>query len=77
MRVQMFEVPTAPTHPLLPWSLIADGNCAIVAKSKQICKKCRYDKCVGVGMDSKDRFYETYHFGRIFFRDNFNLRMKN
>ena len=32
---------------------MTDGKCAIRAKSKQICKKCRYDKCVEVGMDSK------------------------
>jgi len=33
--------------------LFADGNCSIVAKEKHLCKKCRYFKCLSIGMNAK------------------------
>ena len=33
--------------------LISAGKCDIFPKSKQHCKRCRYDKCVRIGMDPK------------------------
>jgi hypothetical protein len=34
-------------------TFLIDGRCQIVAKEKHICKKCRYEKCLSVGMDAK------------------------
>ena len=28
-----------------------EGHCVILPKTKHICKKCRYDKCLVIGMD--------------------------
>ncbi len=31
----------------------SDGKCVIFPKCKQHCKKCRFDKCLAIGMDPK------------------------
>lgn len=35
------------------FAFLTDGNCQILAKEKHICKRCRYNKCLSVGMNSK------------------------
>ena len=30
-----------------------DDQCVITAKGKQVCKKCRYIKCLSIGMNPK------------------------
>jgi len=33
--------------------IISDGKCTIYPKSKQLCKRCRLDKCLQIGMNPK------------------------
>ncbi len=35
---------------ILKWT---DGNCLESRKEKNLCQKCRFDRCLEIGMDSK------------------------